>query len=84
MHLCVFAHFVILKWRTPGAGHCYSQPCYLPSDQLEELERLFHDDHYPDSEKRKEIAVAIGVTPQRIMVSVFRILLFLSSLMWSP
>ncbi|XP_061112146.1 uncharacterized protein LOC133137812 isoform X1 [Conger conger] len=38
------------------------------TDQLEELERLFHDDHYPDSDKRKEIAVAIGVTPQRIMV----------------
>ncbi|XP_035285595.1 uncharacterized protein LOC118233775 isoform X1 [Anguilla anguilla] len=38
------------------------------TDQLEELERLFQDDHYPDSDKRKEIAVAIGVTPQRIMV----------------
>ncbi|KAJ8273028.1 hypothetical protein GJAV_G00096570 [Gymnothorax javanicus] len=38
------------------------------SDQLDELERLFQDDHYPDSDKRKEIAVTIGVTPQRIMV----------------
>ncbi|XP_018409308.1 PREDICTED: homeobox protein NOBOX [Nanorana parkeri] len=37
-------------------------------DQLQELERMFMDDHYPDSEKRKEIAEIIGVTPQRIMV----------------
>ncbi|KAM4636976.1 homeobox protein NOBOX [Discoglossus pictus] len=37
-------------------------------DQLQELERMFVDDHYPDSEKRREIADAIGVTPQRIMV----------------
>ncbi|XP_068111416.1 homeobox protein NOBOX-like isoform X2 [Hyperolius riggenbachi] len=37
-------------------------------DQLQELERLFVEDHYPDSEKRKEIAELIGVTPQRIMV----------------
>ncbi|KAL4629402.1 hypothetical protein GN956_G16914 [Arapaima gigas] len=38
------------------------------TDQLEELERLFREDHYPDSDKRKEIAATIGVTPQRIMV----------------
>ncbi|XP_015203921.2 homeobox protein NOBOX [Lepisosteus oculatus] len=38
------------------------------TEQLEELERLFHEDHYPDGDKRKEIAAAIGVTPQRIMV----------------
>ncbi|XP_066572404.1 uncharacterized protein nobox [Amia ocellicauda] len=38
------------------------------TDQLEELESLFQDDHYPDGDKRKEIAAAIGVTPQRIMV----------------
>uniref|UniRef100_A0A3B3SEF5 Uncharacterized LOC111839749 n=1 Tax=Paramormyrops kingsleyae TaxID=1676925 RepID=A0A3B3SEF5_9TELE len=38
------------------------------TDQLEELERLFQDDHYPDSDKRKEIAAVVGVTPQRIMV----------------
>ncbi|KAK1156716.1 homeobox protein NOBOX isoform X2 [Acipenser oxyrinchus oxyrinchus] len=38
------------------------------TDQLEELERMFQEDHYPDGEKRKEIAAAIGVTPQRIMV----------------
>ncbi|XP_073537719.1 homeobox protein NOBOX [Phyllobates terribilis] len=37
-------------------------------DQLQELERIFMEDHYPDSEKRKEIAEIIGVTPQRIMV----------------
>lgn len=38
-------------------------------DQLEELERMFQDDHYPDAEKRKEIAISVGVTPQRVMVS---------------
>ncbi|XP_017548494.1 homeobox protein NOBOX [Pygocentrus nattereri] len=38
------------------------------SDQLEELERVFRDDHYPDAEKRKEIAMSVGVTPQRVMV----------------
>ncbi|XP_054420211.1 homeobox protein NOBOX [Pteronotus mesoamericanus] len=38
------------------------------SDQLEELERLFQADHYPDSDKRREIAQTVGVTPQRIMV----------------
>uniref|UniRef100_H3AY39 Homeobox domain-containing protein n=1 Tax=Latimeria chalumnae TaxID=7897 RepID=H3AY39_LATCH len=37
-------------------------------EQLEELEHMFEEDHYPDGEKRKEIAAAIGVTPQRIMV----------------
>ncbi|KAM8924704.1 homeobox protein NOBOX-like [Pelodytes ibericus] len=37
-------------------------------DQLQELERLFVEDHYPDSEKRRDIANVIGVTPQRIMV----------------
>ncbi|XP_046691459.1 homeobox protein NOBOX-like [Silurus meridionalis] len=38
------------------------------TDQLEELERMFQDDHYPDAEKRKEIAISVGVTPQRVMV----------------
>ncbi|KAM5205788.1 homeobox protein NOBOX [Hipposideros larvatus] len=38
------------------------------SDQLEELERAFQEDHYPDSDKRREIAQTVGVTPQRIMV----------------
>lgn len=37
-------------------------------DQLEELERIFQEDHYPDSDKRREIAQTVGVTPQRIMV----------------
>lgn len=37
-------------------------------DQLEHLEALFQEDHYPDAEKRKVIAAAVGVTPQRIMV----------------
>ncbi|XP_030268463.1 uncharacterized protein nobox isoform X1 [Sparus aurata] len=38
------------------------------TDQLEHLEALFLEDHYPDAEKRKIIAAAVGVTPQRIMV----------------
>lgn len=38
-------------------------------EQLEELEKMFHEDHYPDNEKRKEIAAVVGVTPQRIMVT---------------
>lgn len=37
-------------------------------DQLEKLESLFKEDHYPDSDKRREISQAVGVTPQRIMV----------------
>lgn len=40
---------------------------FLP-DQLEELERIFQEDHYPDGDKRREIAQTVGVTPQRIMV----------------
>lgn len=38
------------------------------ADQVEELERIFQEDHYPDSDKRHEIAQMVGVTPQRIMV----------------
>ncbi|XP_037650769.1 uncharacterized protein LOC119503205 [Sebastes umbrosus] len=38
------------------------------TDQLEHLEALFQEDHYPDAEKRKVIAASVGVTPQRIMV----------------
>lgn len=41
---------------------------FLFADQLEELERIFQEDHYPDSDKRHEIAQMVGVTPQRIMV----------------
>lgn len=40
---------------------------FLP-DQLEELEKFFQEDHYPDSEKRREIAQTVNVAPQRIMV----------------
>ncbi|NP_001423331.1 homeobox protein NOBOX isoform 2 [Homo sapiens] len=43
-------------------------PCQGPLDQLEELEKIFQEDHYPDSDKRREIAQTVGVTPQRIMV----------------
>lgn len=42
----------------------------MSADQLEELERMFQDDHYPDADKRKEIAISVGVTPQRVMVSL--------------
>uniref|UniRef100_A0A670HKP7 Homeobox domain-containing protein n=1 Tax=Podarcis muralis TaxID=64176 RepID=A0A670HKP7_PODMU len=35
---------------------------FYSAEQLEELERTFHEDHYPDSEKRREIAAAISVT----------------------
>ncbi|KAG8508972.1 Homeobox protein NOBOX, partial [Galemys pyrenaicus] len=38
------------------------------SDQLQELERIFQEDHYPDGDKRREISQIVGVTPQRIMV----------------
>ncbi|XP_068584686.1 uncharacterized protein nobox [Cebidichthys violaceus] len=38
------------------------------TDQLNHLEALFQEDHYPDAEKRKVIAASVGVTPQRIMV----------------
>uniref|UniRef100_A0A3P9LCI8 Homeobox domain-containing protein n=1 Tax=Oryzias latipes TaxID=8090 RepID=A0A3P9LCI8_ORYLA len=62
----------------PGLEHVES--CLLPpapkkktrtfysTDQLEHLEALFQEDHYPDAEKRKLIAASVGVTPQRIMV----------------
>ncbi|XP_064318222.1 homeobox protein NOBOX [Phalacrocorax carbo] len=41
---------------------------FYSTEQLEELEKMFQEDHYPDNEKRREIAAAVGVTPQRIMV----------------
>ncbi|NXB31097.1 NOBOX protein, partial [Eulacestoma nigropectus] len=41
---------------------------FYSAEQLEELEKMFHEDHYPDNEKRREIAAVVGVTPQRILV----------------
>ncbi|KAM6435933.1 homeobox protein NOBOX isoform 2-T2 [Liasis olivaceus] len=41
---------------------------FYSAEQLEELERMFQEDHYPDNEKRREIAASVGVTPQRVMV----------------
>ncbi|XP_067150107.1 homeobox protein NOBOX [Apteryx mantelli] len=41
---------------------------FYSAEQLEELEKMFQEDHYPDNEKRREIAAVVGVTPQRIMV----------------
>ncbi|NXF96660.1 NOBOX protein, partial [Eubucco bourcierii] len=38
------------------------------AEQLKELEKKFQEDHYPDNEKRREIAAVVGVTPQRIMI----------------
>lgn len=37
-------------------------------EQLEELEKMFQEDHYPDKEKRREIAAVVGVAPQRVLV----------------
>ncbi|POI23274.1 hypothetical protein CIB84_012978 [Bambusicola thoracicus] len=41
---------------------------FYSAEQLEELEKVFQEDRYPDNEKRREIAAVVGVTPQRIMV----------------
>ncbi|XP_044273542.1 homeobox protein NOBOX isoform X2 [Varanus komodoensis] len=41
---------------------------FYSAGQLDELERMFQEDHYPNNEKRREIAAAVGVTPQRVMV----------------
>uniref|UniRef100_A0A672TE37 Homeobox domain-containing protein n=1 Tax=Strigops habroptila TaxID=2489341 RepID=A0A672TE37_STRHB len=65
---------------TKGKKELPENPAILPpvkkklrtfynAEQLEELEKMFHEDHYPDNEKRKEIAAVVGVTPQRIMVT---------------
>ncbi|KAM9027862.1 homeobox protein NOBOX isoform 1-T1 [Ara ararauna] len=64
---------------TKGKKKLFENPVILPpvrkklrtfynAEQLEELEKMFQEDHYPDNEKRKEIAAVVGVTPQRIMV----------------
>ncbi|KAI1238889.1 hypothetical protein IHE44_0011980 [Lamprotornis superbus] len=44
------------------------QRTFYSAEQLEELEKMFQEDHYPDSEKRRQIAAMVGVTPQRILV----------------
>ncbi|XP_053799131.1 homeobox protein NOBOX [Vidua chalybeata] len=41
---------------------------FYSTEQVEELEKMFQEDHYPDNEKRREIAAVVGVTPQRILV----------------
>ncbi|XP_064512911.1 uncharacterized protein LOC135415189 isoform X2 [Pseudopipra pipra] len=38
------------------------------AEQLEELERVFQEDPYPDTEKKMELAAAFGVMPKRILV----------------
>uniref|UniRef100_A0A672TE33 Homeobox domain-containing protein n=1 Tax=Strigops habroptila TaxID=2489341 RepID=A0A672TE33_STRHB len=66
---------------TKGKKELPENPAILPpvkkklrtfynAEQLEELEKMFHEDHYPDNEKRKEIAAVVGVTPQRIMAVI--------------
>lgn len=64
--LVSFCSFVFLS-RTPDFSLSLNNVPYL--EQLKELEKMFHEDHYPDNEKRKEIAAVVGVTPQRIMVT---------------
>ena len=49
--------------------NCIVCDLLMSTDQLEHLEALFQEDHYPDAEKRKLIAASVGVTPQRIMVT---------------
>ncbi|XP_064587041.1 homeobox protein NOBOX isoform X3 [Zonotrichia leucophrys gambelii] len=41
---------------------------FYSAEQLEELEKMFQEDHYPDNEKRRKIAAVVGVTPQRVLV----------------
>ncbi|XP_032533279.1 homeobox protein NOBOX-like [Chiroxiphia lanceolata] len=41
---------------------------FYNAEQLEELEKVFHEDHYPDTEKKMELAAAFGVMPKRIMI----------------
>ncbi|NXS05459.1 NOBOX protein, partial [Oxylabes madagascariensis] len=41
---------------------------FYSAEQLEELEKVFQEDHYPDNEKRRQIAALVGVPPQRILV----------------
>ncbi|NXU11788.1 NOBOX protein, partial [Pardalotus punctatus] len=41
---------------------------FYSAEQLEELEKMFQEEHYPDNEKRRKIAAVVGVTPQRILV----------------
>ncbi|XP_042651326.1 homeobox protein NOBOX [Tyto alba] len=64
---------------TKGKKELLENPEFLPlvrkksrtfysAEQLEELEKMFQEDHYPDNEKRREIAAVVGVTPQRITV----------------
>lgn len=58
---------------------CVYTNVLLRTDQLEHLEALFQEDHYPDAEKRKVIATSVGVTPQRIMVRLLLCGLWLDS-----
>lgn len=58
-----------LSFSFPATTPVLCSCAFLLPDQLEELEGLFQVDHYPDSDKRREIAQTVGVTPQRIMVT---------------
>lgn len=76
---CIVKMFIFLMF--PSLVNFF--PCFLvtyfPSltlsldnasflEQLGELEKMFQEDHYPDSEKRREIAAVVGVAPQRVLV----------------
>ncbi|XP_017695326.1 PREDICTED: homeobox protein NOBOX-like [Lepidothrix coronata] len=41
---------------------------FYNAEQLEELEKVFLEDHYPDTEKRMELAAAFGVMPKQILI----------------
>ncbi|XP_051629921.1 homeobox protein NOBOX-like [Manacus candei] len=41
---------------------------FYSAEQLEELEKVFQEDPYPDTEKKMELAAAFGVMPKRILV----------------
>ncbi|KAJ7329248.1 hypothetical protein JRQ81_015422 [Phrynocephalus forsythii] len=56
------------KEGSPEAPEEPAPPTRKKTQQLDELERMFQEDRYPDNEKRREIAATVGVTPQRVMV----------------
>ncbi len=65
---CLDVFCISLTNSLPAFGVCVGVHAHMWADQLEHLEGLFQEDHYPDAEKRKVIAASVGVTPQRIMV----------------
>lgn len=68
--MCVFIYLFLTTFRFEFLINHWNMRLYanFVAEQLEHLEALFQEDHYPDAEKRKIIAASVGVTPQRIMV----------------